>query len=336
MRDRRTTAAALGFALAVLLGGCSGGSSPTSATGRPSADAGSRAAPATDPVEPPSPSPSAGPLPSPSPRPLPSAPPPAQLPRGGRVLFPTYRVVAYYGAAGTSALGVLGETSPDRAAARVTAAARPFGAPHRPVLPAFELIVSVAQGSAGPDGDYSSDTDPARIQAYLDAARRMKGLLLLDIQPGRADFLPKVKRYERFLAQPDVGLALDPEWHMGPTQVPGRVIGSSTAASINAVSAYLAELTARRRLPQKLFVVHQFVSRMLPDRARIVARRGLATTFHIDGFGSRAAKLAKYAALHANPPFANGLKLFYDEDIDRLQPAEAVALRPSPDLISYQ
>src|SRR5262249_18711517 len=37
----------------------------------------------------------------------------AELPRGGSQIFPRYRVVAYYGAAGTPALGVLGQGSPD-------------------------------------------------------------------------------------------------------------------------------------------------------------------------------------------------------------------------------
>ena len=266
----------------------------------------------------------------------PSPVPPPTLPRGGRTLFPGFRVVAYYGGAGTPALGVLGEGSPDAAARRLLAAARPFGTPTRPVLPAFELIATVAQASAGDDGNYSLATPPGEVDRYLTAVRKIKGLLVLDIQPGRSDFLRQVRRYERLLRQPDVGLALDPEWHMGPTQVPGKVIGSATAAEINAVSAYLAGIVARYRLPQKLFVIHQFTNDMVVDKAKVLSRPGLAVTFHIDGFGSRTAKRSKYDVLHVRPPFFNGFKLFYDEDIDRFSPKEALALRPAPDLFSYQ
>ncbi|GAC1552062.1 MAG: hypothetical protein NVS3B16_26800 [Vulcanimicrobiaceae bacterium] len=44
---------------------------------------------------------------------------PPQLPRGGTTLFPHYRVVAFYGAAGVPGLGVLGQDAPDAAAAKL-------------------------------------------------------------------------------------------------------------------------------------------------------------------------------------------------------------------------
>ena len=65
-------------------------------------------------------------------------------------------------------------------------------------------------------------------------------------------------------------------------------------------------------------------------------RPGLATVIHIDGFGGRAVKLSKYDQLHVLPPFYNGLKLFYDEDIDIFQPSDVLALQPTVDFITYQ
>lgn len=266
----------------------------------------------------------------------PTASPRPQLPRGGRRIFPRHRVVAFYGAAGGGALGVLGAGTPDEAARRLSRQARAYETPSRPVLPAFELIVTVAQASPGPDGDYSAPTPPATIRRYLAAARRARALLLLDVQPGRAPFLPEVRRYERFLRQPDVGLALDPEWSMRPGQVPAKTIGSTDARTINRVSAYLDGLVRRGRLPQKLLVVHQFTSAMVRDRGRVRPRAGLAITFHVDGFGSRAAKRSKYALLHGRPPFHSGFKLFYRQDVAMLHPAEVLRLRPAPDLVTYQ
>ncbi|KJE24602.1 hypothetical protein FF36_00976 [Frankia torreyi] len=259
-----------------------------------------------------------------------------QLPMGGRTLLPRFRIVAHYGSAGGGALGVLGEGTPEQAAQRVLAAAAPFAAGGRPVQPAMELITTVASASPGADGLYSSALPPAAVEPYLAAARAHRMLLILDLQPGRGRFLDQARRYERFLQEPDVGLALDPEWKMGPGQVPGRQIGSSDAAGLNEVSAWLAGVARAHNLPQKLFVIHQFTESMLPDRAAIAARPELATVFHIDGFGVRQDKLDKYALLAAKAPFFTGFKLFLDEDTNMFSPAETLTLTPPPDLITYQ
>jgi hypothetical protein len=261
-----------------------------------------------------------------------------QLPRGGRRIFPTFLVVAHYGSSGTAALGVLGEGSPDVAAQRLLRAAAPFAkASGRPVLPAFEFIATVAQAKPGDDGMYSSYVPDADIARYLAAARKVKALLVLDLQPGRADFLTQAKHYEKFLLEPDVGLALDPEWKLTPTQVPLKQIGATSAASINAVSSYLANLTVSHGLPEKLFVVHQFRTDMIPDRAKVVPRQGLAVVVHLDGFGTQWVKREVYDALALRSgPLHNGLKLFIDEDTDMFTPYEAMAFRPRPELITYQ
>lgn len=262
--------------------------------------------------------------------------PPPELPGGGRSIFPEHRVVAYYGNSQSAAMGVLGETGPEEAVGRLAEASAPFADPDRPVLGAFELIVSVAQPSPGDDGDYSVPTPPEQIQQWLDVARANDLLLLLDVQPGRASFVDAVKPLENFLRQPDVGLALDPEWRMGPGEVPGQTIGSVDVAEVNEVSAWLSDIVKAENLPEKLFVVHQFQDGMIINRPALEAREGLATALHIDGFGTQAQKIEKYTALAAKAPFENGLKLFYDEDIDMFTPAEALALEPSPDLITYQ
>ena len=272
-----------------------------------------------------------------APAPSPTGPP-AELPRGGRTIFPAFDVVMYYGTAGSGALGVLGETTPERAAERLEAAAAPFQkASGRPVLPAFELITTVASSAAGKDGTYSSMLDGDSVQRFIDVARKKKMLVVLDFQPGRADFLDQVRTYEKYLVQPEVGVALDPEWKLTATQRPLQQIGTSRAAPINEVSAYLADLVAREGLPEKIFLVHQFKSYQLPDRKKIVDREGLATVLHVDGFGSQGAKFDTYHVLASRDrQFVNGFKLFYDEDTDLLTPAEALRIKPRPQLFSYQ
>lgn len=272
---------------------------------------------------------------SPSPTPTPSPPP--TLPRGGRRIFPEHRVVMYYGGSDGPGLGVLGNGTPDQAAAAVEKQAAGYRSAGRPVLPAMELITTTALSAPGADGTYSSHGDPAAVRRYLAAARRHKELLVLDFQPGRADFPSQVKRFASVLKEPDVGVGLDSEWRMGPGQVPGQVFGHVQAAEVNAVSALLATIVRENKLPEKLLVLHQFRTSMLPDREKIVARPGLATVFHADGNGDIMTKVKVLTALNfPPPPFRVGFKVFFKQDPVLMTPAQVMALTPQPDLVSYQ
>jgi hypothetical protein len=263
-------------------------------------------------------------------------PPPPELPRGGRTIFPRYRVVAFYGAPQAAALGQLGIGSPDEAARKLIAQARRYERPRRPVLEAMELIATVANRDPGTDGLYRSQQSTAVVRRYLRAARRHKMLLVLDIQPGHADFLDEARHLRRWLREPDVGIALDPEWHT-PGLVPGTAIGSVDAAKVNEVAAYVSGIVRRNRLPQKLFVVHQFVPDMIQGKAAVVRPPGLAMTMNVDGFGTRANKVSKYRQFtHDGTRFYNGYKLFYHEDTRLMKPRQVLRLHPPPDLIVYE
>jgi hypothetical protein len=263
-------------------------------------------------------------------------PPPPELPRGGRRVLPDNRVVAFYGAPQSRELGALGIGTPDSAAERLARQARPYERQRRPVLPALELITVIANADPGDDGSYRSRQPNAVIRRYLRAARRHDMLLLLDIQPGRSDFFTETTRLERWLREPDVGLALDPEWRVDEGQVPGQVIGQVGAREVNATSAWLAQLVARENLPQKLFVVHQFTDGMVDD-TELKRRDGLAMVLNTDGFGSKPIKVAKYHAFtRAAKSFDQGLKLFYEEDAGLMSPREVLRLRPAPDVVVYE
>jgi hypothetical protein len=267
----------------------------------------------------------------------PAAAKPVALPGGGRRIFPDYRVVAFYGAPQDDALGALGIGTPDEAAARLRKVARGYARKSRPVLPAFELISTIAANAPGDDGLYRTHQSDVTIGRYLSAARRAKALLVLDIQPGRGDFLSEAKRLERWLTQPDVGIALDPEWHVGPGEVPGKVIGSVGADEVNAVSAYVSAFVTDHDLPDKLFVVHQFTPSMIVDKAQVQQRLGLAITMNVDGFGDQSNKVSKYDQFTSElTRFHNGFKLFYQEDTNLMTPAQVLALRPPPDLVTYE
>ena len=265
-----------------------------------------------------------------------AAPAPVELPRGGRDIFPRHRVVAYYGAPQDEELGALGIGTPASAARRLERQAKAYARPDRPVLPALELIAVIANADAGQDGLYRARQTDAVIGRYLKAARRAKALLLLDIQPGASDFFTEATRLERWLREPDVGLALDPEWRVSAGQVPGQVIGRVDSREVNAVTAWLAQLTRERDLPEKLVVIHQFTDDMVDDTT-LKARDGLQIVLNADGFGTRPVKKSKYDAFTRRAPgFEPGLKLFYKEDVGLMTPRQVLALRPPPDFVVYE
>jgi hypothetical protein len=232
---------------------------------------------------------------------------------------------------------VLGRGTPDQAAAAIERQAADYEQFGRPVAPAVELIATVAQAGPGREGLYSRPIPDAAISAYLAAAHRHRLLLILDFQPGRGESLPQVQRVSRFLVDPSVSVALDAGWKVGPNEVPARVIGSASAASINAVGSYVASLVARYRLPDKLLVVHQFTRRMLPDRWRIARPSGIEVVLHADGLATPSAKVAVYHKLaFPCPPFHAGFKLFFRADTGLMTPAQVMALRPQPEVVTYQ
>jgi hypothetical protein len=237
-------------------------------------------------------------------------------------------------------LGVLGEQPLEEAVERAGKVAAGYDSlVDEPVVPALEIITTIASAGAGPEGDYSRRTPVDKLRPWVEAAAAAGLYVVLDLQPGRTDFLSQAKEYEELLAEPHVGLALDPEWRLAPDQRHLEQIGSVSAAEVNQVVEWLADLTAEHRLPQKLLVLHQFTLRMITDRETVdTGRDELAVLIHVDGFGSPGQKHATWDALHANPPpdVWWGWKNFYDEDQPTFSPARTVDVSPSPVFISYQ
>lgn len=262
-----------------------------------------------------------------------------ELPGGGHVLFPGRLLVAIYGHPGDGNLGVLGEQAVDAAVERArSVAAEYLGVRSEPVIPTFEIITTVASSEAGADGDYSLESTLDHIRPWVDAARVAGLYVVLDLQPGHADFLTQAMRYEELLAQPHVGLALDPEWRLAPGERHLRDIGQVSADEVNRVSAWLADLTRRYHLPQKLLLLHQFRLDMLPDRAQILVPPELALVVQMDGLGTQEVKLETWRAITAGGPAGVlfGWKNFYDEDSPVRSPTDTASLTPSPVYISYQ
>jgi hypothetical protein len=286
------------------------------------------------------------PLPPPPSAAAPAPEPPAiELPRGGRTLFPDYRLVGFCGTPGAPELGSLQGNLPRRAKALDAQAARYADARNsddRKLLPVFELIAVVVQGSPGPDGKYRRRVDGSVVEQYLSAAREAKALLLLNIQPGQSDFVTEVKVFEKYLREPDVSVALDPEWAMRPKQLPGRSFGQTDGETISEVASYLSALVAEGKLPEKALVFHQVNNWVLKDEPELKPAPGIVLIKSVDGLGPVGSKIKTYdylmrsAAAGVHP----GFKLFFDEDTRNgsrlMTPKEVLALTPKPEYVMYE
>lgn len=270
-----------------------------------------------------------------------------QLPGGGQLVIDpdrprARRYIGLYGTPGSGALGVLGEQPVDASVQRVRRLARRYRAvvdDDVTIVPTFEIIATIASAGAGGDGNFSNERPLRDLRPMVDAARRAGVYVLLDLQPGRTDFLTQAKRYRPLLRQPHVGLALDPEWRLRPGERHLEQIGSVGVAEVNEVGTWLADLVERERLPQKLYLLHQFRTSMIRNRQRLdTSREELAHVIQMDGQGPQGTKLETWRTLLADRPgdVRFGWKNFYDEDSPVRSPAETMALRPTPVFVSYQ
>ncbi|QMS55926.1 MULTISPECIES: hypothetical protein [Kocuria] len=265
---------------------------------------------------------------------------PAELIGGGTQLFPDRRFVALYGHPGTPGLGALGEQGPEESVTRVKELAKSYEPySEEKVIPAFEIIATTASSEPGPDGNYSTESTVDQLKPYVEAAERNDVYVVLDLQPGQADFLTQATQYEELLKHPNVGLALDPEWRLAPGQLPLQQIGSVDAAEINKTSDWLATLTRDNRLPQKTMLLHQFSMSMIENREAINTQHPeLAFVLHADGHGTPDLKTGTWNALQEGLP--KGIRMawknFYDEDTPMYTPQQTFGVTPKPWFVSYQ
>ena len=205
------------------------------------------------------------------------------------------------------------------------------------MLPALELITVIANADPGDDGMYRARQTDAVIRRYLQAARKAKALLLLDIQPGRSDFFTEATRLEKWLKEPDVSLALDPEWRVGDGEVPGQIIGHVDAREVNATSAWLSQLVTRDKLPEKLFVIHQFTDDMVPE-AELKERDGARAGAQRRRLRRRAEQDVEVQApsrsRRPTPTTASSSSTRRTPNL--MRPAQVMRLRPPPVLVVYE
>lgn len=254
-------------------------------------------------------------------------------------LLPSHRIVTYYGNPLSKQMGILGEIPPEPMIARLREQAAAYSAadPSHPVLPALELVATVAQADAGADGMYRLRMDTELIEEVMGWAEQNGLLLILDIQIGRSNVADEVRAMLPFLRRPYVHLALDPEFAMAPDQRPGEVIGSHSGDDVNVAIDILSELVAQENLPPKVLLVHRFTVDMLTDYEKIKTDPRVQVAVVMDGFGPPEVKRGTWERVIQGHNFQNtGFKLFYPQDKPLMTPEQVIELEPSPTVIIYQ
>jgi hypothetical protein len=247
-------------------------------------------------------------------------------------------LVTWYGNPHTGAMGVLGRQTGDARAAALRRQAEPYAAlTAKCVLPAYHLVAVIAQPAPGKDGKWRRRESGDVIRTLLAEARAKGFALILDVQPGRSTVRDEVAALRPYLAEPEVHLALDPEFAMIEGQTPGRQIGQLHAADVNAALDVMDQVRGEYHLPPKVLIVHQFTLAMLPDKEKIRTRRGIDLVLNMDGFGPPSLKRSSYHVIFRQRalPFA-GFKLFYQQDTTVMDPAAVMALSPVPSVVIYQ
>jgi hypothetical protein len=254
-------------------------------------------------------------------------------------ILPHRRILSYYGNPLSNRMGILGEFPPEALIRRLheQAAAYIEADPAHPVQLALELVAVVAQETPGRDGKYRLRMDDEVIEEVAGWAEQHGFLLILDIQVGRSTVEEEVNALVPFLKRPYVHLAIDPEFAMSASQVPGRAIGSHGAQDVNVAIRTLADLVTEESLPPKVLIVHRFTDAMLGGQDRLDADPRVQVAVIMDGFGPPAVKLSTWDHVIRGQGFPyNGFKLFYKQDVPLMTPDEVVNLDPMALVVIYQ
>ncbi|WP_238011174.1 hypothetical protein KZZ52_22240 [Dactylosporangium sp. AC04546] len=302
---------------------------------------------------------------NPAPQATPTAAPeparPAFSPDAGAPL-PTNRIVAFYAVPGAAATGPAYELSAAMLARlRNQAAEYQRLDPAHPVVAGIDLVVSVPDRSAGPDGDYSHHVDAATIDRYVQFCRAHDLVLFLDLNFGQTDPMTELNFFRPYLELPFVHVAVDPEW-MFPRRdgVPGKNLANVRAADLNPLIDAVAAMPEEYQVPRKMFLIHQYRpdgddladpydpgKALIADKGNLRNDTRVDVIVHVDSVGGWPGDIelktqqynlwvAQGMQRHQNFRYG-GFKIFYqlESKYKLMTPEQVMALQPPPMVITY-
>lgn len=266
-----------------------------------------------------------------APKPLPGA------------ILPGRRIICYYGNPNSKKMGALGEFPRDEMLRRLDREVQRWtqADPQHPAIPCLHMVTVVAQGAPGPSGKYRAQLRDTQTDSIYRMIKERNGIFFIDVQVGTDDIRNFVPRFENFLKRPDVHFAVDPEFYMRGGVVPGRKIGTMTAADINYVTGEMARIVRENNLPPKVLVIHRFTRNMVTGTRDIILRPEVQIVMDMDGWGAPWLKRDSYRDYVVREPVQfTGFKLFYHNDTKKgdplMSPADLLRLHPVPLYIQYQ
>lgn len=270
-------------------------------------------------------------------------PPKTAYPNVGAIL-PDKRIIAYYGNFYSKQMGVLGEYPEAEMLQKLKVEQQRWESadPATPTVPAINYIAITAQENPGKEAKYLLRMPDTEIDKAVALAKKIDGIVILDIQIGFSSLQHELPMLETYLAMPNVHLGLDPEFHMIGDDPPGHVIGSFDARDINYAAEYMAELVRKHNLPPKVLIVHRFTQRMVTNAELIRPLPEVQVVMDMDGWGPPAKKINTYKQfIYPEPVQFTGFKIFYKNDLKSpstrlLTPQDLLQLTPQPLFIQYQ
>ena len=262
--------------------------------------------------------------------------------RDGSIL-PCARIVAYYGHPKSTRMGALGEFPKEEMLRRFERQLAEWRTadPETPVVPALHMVSVVAQAEPGSSGKYRTITADSVVERVYSWAREIGGIFIVDIQVGQDDIRNILPRFDWILKNPDVHLAVDPEFYMRGGVKPGAKIGTMSAADINYVMDHLARLVNEHNLPPKVLIIHRFTRPMVTGYREIRLRPEVNFVMHMDGWGAPWLKYDSfYDYVVKEPVQFVGWKNFYHNDTKKgdplVTPQQLLQLHPVPLYVQYQ
>lgn len=245
-----------------------------------------------------------------------------------------FQMITFYGSPYGRALGILGNqarTQTDIMLQEHADMFQPLDSRH--AIPTYHMVTTVANVTPP---RYSHHAGMDIIEEWVAAAEENGYGAILDVQPGHVDVVEELNRVRHLLYKPHVHFAIDPEFMMGPGQVPGVYIGRATADEINRIQAQLHQIALETGV-KKVLMVHQFKDSMIVDKENIVNYSGVELLIDSDGAFSTAVKTNSYLQYASEPGFEfGGIKYFYEYDDYIPTASEIMSLQPRPAIIIYQ
>lgn len=275
---------------------------------------------------------------APAPTAAPTEVPPAPAPAPPS-LFEQNQLVTYYGTPLAPGLGVLGTMPPAEAAQRLKDHAQLYDDLNgdRGVIPAMDLIYGIVQSEPTANGLYMSYLSDDRVNEYIRLAEEYDLQLILDLQIGRSTVAAEIQKVERFLLNPRVHVAIDPEYAVGPNGYPILTPGVISGHDINGAQLYLQELTEKYNLPPKMLVVHQFMDGTIIQGEVTANLPNVDVVLNMDAFGDYPEKVKKYRRYMARPyAERRSFNIFLKQDNPVGTEQDVLELDPMPDMVMYQ